>query len=130
MRATVVLQRCIRAFQKRLWTRRFAKIDPKLRDLVAEEFKLAKEVMSDAIWERRGTEDESVDSLADIESIDNLILPRQNDEDEESIINIGDGSITLDDDSIFGDDKQTQRRLSTLNPNKHPHPNVDVGEKV
>ena len=72
MRATRVLQRCIKAFQKRLWSRQFGKIDQKLSSLVIDEHELSKQVIMEAKKEKFCPVGESYveDSMNDISDSD------------------------------------------------------------
>jgi len=140
MKATVVLQRCVRAFQKRLWSRRFGKIDPVLRGLVQEEFELAKEVFDEAKKEKLAEKEVEVeeDSMLDIteggsvdivKNTEGINAQSQLSEEEKSVINIGSAGISDDeDDCLFGANRGLPvrrgydtkgRRLSTMNPLYH-----------
>ena len=54
-RATVVLQRALRAYQKRSWERKFVKIDPQLDKLVKEERTIENSIYEDAAKKQLNT---------------------------------------------------------------------------
>ncbi|GMH60699.1 hypothetical protein TL16_g03106 [Triparma laevis f. inornata] len=77
-RAATVLQKAIRAFQKRSWERKFVKIDPLLKTLVLEEREVEKHIVNEAAKKHRfvigGQEPDISHSPVDFDDRDQTLL--------------------------------------------------------